>query len=94
VENDGARVGMSASLAIDFSFEPIPERFVLGQRGAPDIRRRHHARSKLADDLLPQLRMIAHGREIQAFQGKVGRLRAAVVARDTVLVEEGAFGGG
>ena len=82
-----------ADFAIDFSFKPIPEGFVLAQCGSLHIRRRHDARSKLANDLLPQLGMIAYAGKIQTFERQVRGFRPAVVAGHTKLIEKRACAG-
>ena len=73
MEDDGSRIDASRRFAIDFRFQPVPEPLVFGQGRPRHIRRRHHARAKLAHDLFPQLRVIADSGEIQLLGAKSSR---------------------
>ena len=81
MEAYGSRIDTSGRFAIDFRFQPIPERLVLLQCRPLHIRWRHHAGAQLAYDSLPQLRVITHGGEIQLRKRKVRRFRSIVMAR-------------
>ena len=91
MEAYGSRIDTSGRFAIDFRFQPIPERLVLLQCRPLHIRWRHHAGAQLAYDSLPQLRVITHGGEIQLRKRKVRRFRSIVMARHAILIEQRAL---
>ena len=54
-------------------------------------RRRHHAGAQLADDLLPDVRVVAHAVEIEIVEGQPRRPQGVVVAGHAVAVEQRAL---
>ena len=56
----------------------------------PGALRRHGARLQLADDLLQHLGMRAGSIGVQPFERQAAGLGALVMARDAVLIENGA----
>ena len=55
--------------------------------------RRHQIAVKFLDDLLPELRIFGHLRDVGVVERQAARLQALVVAGDAVVVEQGALGG-
>jgi hypothetical protein len=76
---------------VDLGLEPVPKPLVLGQWGPRHVWRRHHAGTELPDHLLPELRVVAHPRQVEPFEREVGRPGAVVVTAEAVPIEKRAL---
>ena len=83
----GVGGGGPVELGLEVRDEPA-RRLAVRPRPA---RRRHHARPQLADDLLPDIRVVPHALEIEVVEGQPRRAQGVVVAGHAVAVEQRAL---
>ena len=77
----------SPGLGVERVLHPADERIQILLRRLRTAGRRHQMSAQLAQRLLPDLRAIRCGLEVQAVQREAADLRAAVVAADAVGIQ-------
>ena len=76
-------------MGIERVLHPGNERIHILLRRLGVARRRHQMSAQFAQGLLPDLRVIRRGLEVQAVQREAADLRARVVAGEAVGVDQG-----
>ena len=93
------RRGVRGGRPVKLALEPGDEAGVGGLVGTPCACGRHHAGPQLADDALPDLRVLAHVLDIKIVERDLargllpGRFGPLVVAADTIAIQERTLGG-
>ena len=78
------RIRVRGGVAVDLAFEPPGQSVVGGDAGTRPAHRWHRPRPELRDDLLPELGVRPHLRQIQRVERQAGGQQAVVVAGDAV----------